>query len=218
MSIEQTIKILGGELPNYDKETNIFYGVISQHDLMPEILNDIFINARDLTYEEGLRELTARIENIIEEGDLKELFDLSCDIFFISNYKRDKKFEMYKEDITQIKEILKLFKSEEYETIKEILEEEFNNSYQSDNPSIWYEEEGYIITNCLDSDLEIIKSPYYCFAPQCSPCVPCAGNISDISETMEYEKKTYCLDPSFYSDEDKPKYKIFEVETDKEID
>lgn len=222
MSIEQTIKLMGGELPNFDKETNIFYGVISQWDLNSDVLNDIFMDARDLTYEEGKEEIYQRSDNAINDKDLRAIFSLALDVFGIWNYpNRYKQYRIYgwnKEDITQIKEILKLFKSEEYDTIKEILEEEFNNHYEADNPDILYESEGYKIINCLDTDLMIIKSDYYTFAPECSPCVPCAGNISDISEMIEYEKKTYCLDPSFYSDEDKPKYKIYEVATDKEID
>jgi len=222
MSIEQTIKLMGGELPNFDKETNIFYGVISQWDINPEVLNDIYINSRDLNYEEGVKEIQNTIDVFAEEKDLKGLFEYACDMFYYGKYKelyRDsKKYDMYKNDVQQIKDILRSFKAEEYDTIKEILEEEFNNHYEADNPDILYESEGYKIINCLDTDLEIIKSPYYCFAPRCSPCVPCAGNISDISEMIEYEKKTYCLDPSFYSDEDKPKYKIYEVATDKEID
>jgi len=31
--------------------------------------------------------------------------------------------------------------------------------------------------NCLDSDILVTKSPFYTYAPFCSPCVPGAGNL-----------------------------------------
>lgn len=35
------------------------------------------------------------------------------------------------------------------------------------------------MTDCLDNDAFIIKSPYYTYAQFCSPCVPGAGNLDN---------------------------------------
>ncbi len=37
----------------------------------------------------------------------------------------------------------------------------------------------YTAIDCLDSDVMLLKSPYYTYAPFCSPCVPGAGNLDD---------------------------------------
>ena len=46
-----------------------------------------------------------------------------------------------------------------------------------DSCGMFYDEEGYNIEDCLDSDLIITKSPYYTYAQFCSPCIPGAGNL-----------------------------------------
>jgi hypothetical protein len=42
--------------------------------------------------------------------------------------------------------------------------------------------------------------------------------LDSIREGREYTKKTYCLDKDFYDEEEKPKYKIFNVKDDKPKD
>jgi hypothetical protein len=37
--------------------------------------------------------------------------------------------------------------------------------------------DGYIVTDCLDSDLFVLASPYFTYAQYCSPCVPGACNL-----------------------------------------
>lgn len=56
-----------------------------------------------------------------------------------------------------------------------------------ENMDAWAENldpRGYIVdegeykaTDCLDSDIMILESPFYTYAPFCSPCVPGAGNL-----------------------------------------
>lgn len=47
-----------------------------------------------------------------------------------------------------------------------------------DEPNGYTLDDGeYQATDCLDSDVMILKAPYYTFAQYCSPCVPGAGNL-----------------------------------------
>lgn len=207
MSIEDTLKIMKAELPNYDEKTGIFYGVISQNSISPYVLEDIVFGSDtiDLSYEEGLKELNKNIDNHL--GCLTDIYNLSVEI--IGN-------------LEAIREILNHFKNRRYEEIRNIFEEEFNNSYECDDMDFLYEADGYKIINCLTTDIMIIKSLYYCYAPECSPCVPCAGDLDSIDSERQYVKKTYCLDPEFFDEEENsfgtfPGYKIYKVIDDSEV-
>lgn len=71
----------------------------------------------------------------------------------------------------------------------------------------------YTIDRCLDSDLFVLKSPYYTRAQFCSPCVPGAGNLDHPCETGP---KTYCLGPDWFEDEKAP-YPVYRVSDDSEV-
>jgi hypothetical protein len=74
-------------------------------------------------------------------------------------------------------------------------------------PISWFfEDDEYYLVSCLDSDIMVIRSPYYTYAAPCSPCVPGAG---DLDSPREDGVKTYCLDSEWF-DDDAP-YPIFEV-------
>jgi hypothetical protein len=212
--LENTLRLMKAEIPNYDEKTGIFYGVVAQNSLNPEVVDDILFGSDtiDLSYEEAIRELNARVEDSL--GCLKDLYNLASDIIGPHNPNNGKSEER---NLETIRDILNDFKNHRIDNFKETLIEEFNNHYECDNPEFLYEADGHKIIKCLNYDLMIIKSPFYTFAPECSPCVPCAGNIDDINPNREYSKKTYCLDESFYDEENKPKVKIFEVATDKEV-
>lgn len=87
-----------------------------------------------------------------------------------------------------------------------------------DEPQSWnYEDDGYTLTDCLDSDIFILDSPYYTFAPFCSPCVPGAGNTDDAEDQDESNGvKTYCLGHDWF-DEKKAPYRIFRVSDNSEV-
>ena len=72
-----------------------------------------------------------------------------------------------------------------------------------------YKDEGYILTDCLDSDIMVLESPYYMNALYCSPCVPGAGNLDDADETGV---KTYCLGHDWFEDSQAP-YPVYDVKT-----
>jgi hypothetical protein len=208
MGIEEIIRKLGSDLPNYNKETQIFYGVESQNNLMPEVMDEIAFgpDSIDLAYEEGLDGLKSSID---ETKNLKELYEVISELIPISKYCSD---SIKKENLEQIREILNHYKNHRIGDIKEIVEEIYRENYSCDEIDFLFDNGEYKITKCLNKDIMIIKSPYYTFAPQCSPCVPCAGDLSSIDSERNYSKKTYCLDSSFYDEGNKPKYKIYKVE------
>ena len=72
-----------------------------------------------------------------------------------------------------------------------------------------YTGEGYELTDCLDTDIFVLKSPYYTFAQFCSPCVPGAGNLDN---AMSDGIKTYCLGHDWFEDQKAP-YPVYSVET-----
>lgn len=63
--------------------------------------------------------------------------------------------------------------------------------YPDEALGISYEAGGYKITDCLDTDLFVLASPYYTYAQFCSPCVPGACNLdSPLDVTMTAGKWT----------------------------
>lgn len=50
----------------------------------------------------------------------------------------------------------------------------------NDEPLGWsFEDTEYTLSDCLDSDIFILKSPYYTYAQFCSPCVPGACSLDN---------------------------------------
>lgn len=85
-------------------------------------------------------------------------------------------------------------------------------SAYGEEPLGWnYDSDGYKLTDCLDSDIFVLESPYYTFAQFCSPCVPGAGNLESYDETGI---KTYCLGHDWFDDEKAP-YPVYSVATGK---
>lgn len=79
-----------------------------------------------------------------------------------------------------------------------------------EEPIGWnYEGDGYILTDCLDSDIFVIDSPYYTFASFCSPCVPGAG---DLDSPADGGAKTYCLGHDWFESGEAP-YTVYSVAT-----
>lgn len=76
-----------------------------------------------------------------------------------------------------------------------------------------YEADGYKLTDCLDSDIFVLDSPYYTFSQYCSPCVPGAGNLDTPCESGP---KTYCLSHDWFEG-DKAPYRVYRVADDTEV-
>lgn len=65
------------------------------------------------------------------------------------------------------------------------------------------------VQNGDDSDIFIIKSPYYTLCQFCSPCAPGAGYIMN---TVENGVKSYCFGHDCFEDNKAP-YPVYSVET-----
>ncbi len=73
----------------------------------------------------------------------------------------------------------------------------------------------YEIVDCLDSDIMVLRSPYFTFAQFCSPCVPGAGNL-DNPMGPDSGAKCYCLGHEWFEDGKAP-YTVYSVETGQEV-
>ncbi len=92
----------------------------------------------------------------------------------------------------------------------------------SDEPLGWtLEDEEYTAVDCLDSDVLIIKSPYYTYGPFCSPCVPGAVTLYDDRDraqrySADHGVKAYCFGHDWFEDGQAP-YKVYRVADDSEV-
>jgi len=78
-----------------------------------------------------------------------------------------------------------------------------------------FEDAEYTLTDCLDSDIFVLKSPYYTFAQFCSPYVPGAGNLNSPMDG-ENGAKAYALGHEWFED-DKAPYRLFRVSDGLEV-
>ncbi len=62
-----------------------------------------------------------------------------------------------------------------------------------------YEGEGYLLEDAFgNTEIFVLKSPFYTFAQFCSPCAPGAGNLN---HPMEDGVKCYCLGHDWFDDQ-----------------
>lgn len=73
-----------------------------------------------------------------------------------------------------------------------------------------YRKEDYVLVSCMDSEIMVIKSPFYTLAQFCSPCVPGAGNLNSPDDEGV---KTYCLGHDWFEGNKAP-YPVYSVATD----
>ncbi len=92
-----------------------------------------------------------------------------------------------------------------------------DEAYGDEPISHFIDDEEYS-AECGDSgDIFITKSPYYTFAPFCSPCAPGAGYLADAGKHDDSSgMKTYCFGRDWFDDEKCP-YKYFDVKTGEEV-
>ena len=216
-------------IPNYDPETGVHYGVISQHSLDQDTINDIWNDSEDLSFayakEELLTQLVTNLERETHEdirrvlgGDLKDLW---------GEYYREEREEA-------ISEIIEIGKDDR-DALWEVVSNRFGDQYDGSDREWLWEAEGYKISNCLHSDMFVSLSPFFTYAPKCSPCVPNAGDLDSASRLEEAAPslesdyaaaqlvaenrgwvRSYCLDSSFFEGNKAP-YPVWGVCTLKPI-
>lgn len=93
--------------------------------------------------------------------------------------------------------------------------------FDGDEPQGYVLDDGeYVARDCLDSDILIIKSPYYTYAPFCSPCVPGAGNLDAAGDLivagLKNYPRVYCFGHEWF--EGKAPYRVFRVSDNTEVE
>jgi hypothetical protein len=78
----------------------------------------------------------------------------------------------------------------------------------------------YRMEDCLGHAIIVTKSPYYTYAPFCSPCVPGAG---DLDNAREGGVKTYCLGHDWFEYSDnyeggRAPYPVYSVATGEKVE
>ena len=162
--------------------------------------------------------------NSICQETLNDLIDRSVDTV----YEESKK-EVIDHINGLFEEIGVRDNDKDYETIREMMITTFNENYENDNHGYEYEDKEYTLHICDDNfGIFVIKSPYYTFTKQCSPCAPGAGDLDNSISPQEYEKgdynafmygtvKAYCLPRDYFDDEyAKIPYRYYRVDNDKE--
>jgi hypothetical protein len=84
-----------------------------------------------------------------------------------------------------------------------------DQAYSDEALGYSFEGDGYKLTDCLDTDIFVLKSPYFTYAQFCSPCVPGAGNLDT---PCSNGPKTYALGHDWFEDGKAP-YTVYSVET-----
>ena len=157
----------GLDKANIDSKTGIHYGVISQHSVMLEAMDDFEPDYGD-------PHCPSCGDDIPESGEQnKDYICKTCDQSFSSD------------------------------EIWDLVEP---NGFT-------YDQDGYKLTDCLDTDIFVLSSPYFTYASFCSPCVPGAG---DLDSPHADGVKCYALGHDWF-DGDKAPYPVFSVEDNSEV-
>jgi hypothetical protein len=174
-----------GSNTNRNTETGIRYGVIGQNSVNPDVFNDIeYEYAGPNCPKCGDDAIT-----IDENGQLSSGYHLN--------------------DLGDDWDVI----GSEYACHRCKWTFDSDEAFGDESIGFTYDQDGYKLTDCLDTDIFVIESPYYTFAPFCSPCVPGAGNLDN---AMPTGIKTYCLGHDWFDDQIAP-YPVFRVSDDVQI-
>lgn len=107
--------------------------------------------------------------------------------------------------------------------------DQFNDHYENSDGQYDYEDSEYTLHISGDNfGIFVIRSLYYTFTKQCSPCAPGAGDLDNPISLQEYEKgdhnafmygtvKAYCLPREFFDEYSPIQYRYYNVSDDKEV-
>lgn len=223
-----------GSTANRDVATGIRYGVISQNSIQPDVMSDIWSEARDLSYEAAQEEAQTAILKACDLDTDEERRNRLAMI--LEDFVRGSKIDARIDDILDLEEDPRFIKREH---AWEIVCEDFGDAYSmgdSGERSWLWEKDGYRLGNCLQTDVFVSRSPYFTYAQFCSPCVPGAGNLDhpykyegnmspdssafalclNMCATDDGWPKVFCLGHDFFENEEAP-YPVFSVATGKRV-
>ena len=215
------------DMTNVDADTMIHFGVIGRGQLDAQAFGSMLDHTDDLSYREEVEGVKLQFVHAMNQlqtkrtGDRRRALDLIL-----------KRLDC--QDEGKLEELMELCENHDCNAAKlfEVVEEEFNDQYEPGGALRWrYERDGYLIEDCLSTDLMILRSPYFTYAPACSPCVPNAGHLEGAGELCRKIEQmgpatlfgrvincatadcliTYCLDATFFPGGKAP-YPVFSVE------
>lgn len=213
-----------GSTTNTDPKTGIHYGVISQHSVNPDALDDIYQNGEDVAFQEAKQSCREEVKravddwlmtDILDDKDSKGLHIIVHDV--CAKYIVSSVAKRIADDVTadadpdwEVEDIV--------ECVHDAMENWFGDGYESDGGlnDYLYEEDGLKLTGCLNSDMFVLQSPYYTYAQYCSPCVPGAGNLDHPMTPESGAPKCFCLDASWFENNKAP-YRYWRVKDDSEV-
>jgi hypothetical protein len=243
--VKRTCERAGTAVPNMDPDTKIHYGVISANDLDQDGLYDVINCSENLTSEAAKEELfghirgeafagiiiaitkykgTTQLDNCRRAGIIGAR--LVKAIKKITNDSEDEICDEIWDSVVTLGECIdKGVADKEAKAFVEANEDALltDSFWQGvgngcDGDEYLYSEDGLEMQLCRDGDIFVFKSPYYAFAPGCSPCAPCAGHLGDLATRTEEDPeytgylKTYCLDPEFYPEDSPPNFIIYNMD------
>jgi hypothetical protein len=217
----------GSNRSNLDTETGIRFGVISQNSIMPEAFDDVWTQARDLTYERAVENAKTEFGDMRHEDELTDWIHEHL----VTRENAVLWAEAILIDYTTEEGIILKMDVGVVEHIWGEVEQDFNDAYSMNDcgDRDWlYESDGYKLTNCLHTDVFVLNSPYFTYAQFCSPCVPGACNLNsplvtppdDVYGGNNFEddwqkiraNRCYCLGHDWFEDGRAP-YPVYSVET-----
>ena len=161
--------------------------------------------------------------NSISQETLNDIIDRSTDTIYE---------ESKKEFLQSLRDILteSPLSSDATDEILDLASDRFGENYQNDYHGYEYSDKEYELHICDDNfGIFVIKSPYYTYTKQCSPCAPGAGSLNEPVTKQEYDNtphdtfmygtvKAYCLPRDFFDPEyAKIPYRYYRVSDDSEV-
>ena len=191
-----------GATCNRNVKTGIRYGIIPQHDVMAEALDDIFTHGKDLDFEAYIKGAKDEIRRTLAD--------------YFSDYKR-----------TSGNSPLDCSVENAFDAISDNL----GDNYQSDGAArMEYEIDGYKLMTDGSGDLWVLESKFFTYARFCSPCAPGACHLDcpldntpipghkgqPPNDESLANNRAYCLGADWFENEKAP-YPIYSVATGKLI-
>lgn len=230
-------------IPNYDEDSGIYYGAISQYEVSSWAMDDFIQEGVNLNLITFVEEIVATLKRAVEwYADSRLVVDLDESLRgVISNLLVNEPDELLLDlrgvVVEEFKDmevslfdmasqpLLDIDTREKNATVKNVVHELWESIEQGvfdcadfDNPDILYRKDGYRVSNALDSDLIVERSPYMTYAPECSLCIPQAGNLNGAIREEEWDledpdgRPTFCLGPEWFEDKVVP-YPYWSVST-----
>lgn len=165
---------------NYDETTGIYYGVISQNSVM-----QAWADGSEPDYGEPHCPECGDEPNTRKDFD----YEAECGVYLCDGCQKVW-YPMELNELDSCPECGETCYNTPFRQAEHSLDADYachwchllfgSDVAYGDEAIGFYVDDGVLqATTCLDSDIMVLKSPYYTIAPPCSPCVPQAGNLDD---------------------------------------